>query len=128
MKPKALSVFIVAVMFTAPISTSADMLDVIRSSLKDGCSMEKYLAIIDDFNAYYKDRGYQTEILQPLHSELGSGVVIWVGRATSFEAFGKAYDHWEAELDRPGSTVSKLSARFGECTTTLSRASYMTAR
>ena len=128
MKPKALSVVIATVMLSAPISASADMLDVVTSNLNDGCSMEKYLAVIDDFNAYYKDKGYQTEILQPLHSELGDGVVIWVGRAASFEAFGKAYDHWQVELDKPGSAVSKLSVRFGECTTTQSRASYMTAK
>ena len=128
MRPKTLSVLIVTAMLSVPLTASADMLDVIRTSLNNGCSMEKYLAVIDDFNAYYKDKGYQTEILQPLHSELGSGVVIWVGRAASFEAFGKAYDHWQVELDKPGSTVSKLSARFEECTTTLSRSSYMTAK
>ena len=128
MRPKTLSVLIATAMLSMPLAASADMLDVIRTSLNDACSMEKYLAVVDDFNAYYKDKGYQTEILVPLHSDLGAGMVIWVGRSASFEVFGKAYDHWELELDKPGSTVSKLSARFDECTTDRSRASYITAK
>lgn len=127
MRRYAIASFVLSALLLGPLESGADMLDVIRSSLADDCSLEKYLAIVDDFNAYYKDKGYQTEIVVPLHSE-NQGVVIWIGRAASATAFGQAYDHWDAELVKSGSTVSKLSARFGACTVDQSRASYMTAR
>ncbi len=129
MKPRGLSILIAMAMLSAPLSASGDMLDVSTSRLNDGCDMEKYLAVVDDFNAYYKDKGYQTEIVVPVYSaDLEPGTVIWVGRTASFETFGKAYEHWQAELQKTGSTVSKLSARLTECTTDVSRSSYNTAK
>ena len=64
-----LSILAALTLLVLPLRAGADMLDVIENTLNDGCDMAKYLAIVDDFNAYYKDRGYQTEILLPLHAE-----------------------------------------------------------
>ena len=120
-------IVVAVAMLAVPLRASADFVDVIQSKLNDDCSMEKYLAIVNDFNAYYKDKGYQTEILLPLHSDQ-VGTLFWVGRSPNAETFGKAYDHWQTEVVKDGSTVSKLSERFGKCTTDLSRFSYESAQ
>ena len=118
---------VAAAMLAAPFSATADTVDVITVTVNDDCTLEKYLAIVDDFNAYYKDRSYQTEILVPVHSA-DQDAVIWVGRSPSHTAFGQAYDHWEAERVKQGSKVSKLNARLEACTTTVSRSSFQTAK
>jgi hypothetical protein len=128
MKPIGLSILIAIGFLGAPFSAIGDMLDVNTVRLNEGCTVEQYAAIADDFNAYYKDKGYQTEIVVPFYSDQGAGTAVWVGRSASYEAFGKAYDHWRAEVQKPGSTVSKLSARLTECATSESRSSYTTAR
>ena len=82
---------------------------------------------MDDFNAYFKDRDYQAELLVPLHSQ-EQDVVFVVGRSPSAEAFGKAYEHYESERKKDGSTVSELDARFEKCTTLTSRDSFVTVK
>ena len=127
MRSTCLSILAALTLLVLPLRAGADMLDVIENTLNDGCDMAKYLAIVDDFNAYYKDRGYQTEILLPLHAER-QDTVVWVGRSASHAAFGEAYDHWVSELAKEGSAVSELSARFLACSTGVTRSSYSTAR
>lgn len=127
MKLRNLLLLGVLAVLVAPQHASADNLDVIVSKLKDGCTMEKYLAIVKDFNAYYADKGYKAEIAVPLHAET-QDTFVWVGRSASTTAFGQAYDHWEADLGKKGSAVNKLNARFDECSTNTSRSSYVTAR
>ncbi len=119
--------FVAVVMLAAPLPAAADVVDVITVTVNDDCTLETYLAIVDDFNAYYKDRNYQTEILVPVH-DAAQDTVIWVGRAPSHTAFGQAYDHWETERVKEGSKVSKLDTRFEACTTTVSRSSFQTAK
>jgi hypothetical protein len=114
-------------MLGLPIYAAADMVDVIQLELNEGCTLEQYLSAVDEFNAYYKDKGYQTEIMIPLHAPTVEGV-LWVGRSESVTAFGKAYDHWEAELQKDGSAVSKLNERFDRCTDSILRESYTTPR
>ena len=126
MKLRSLVLLGVLAVLVAPLYASADNLDVIVTKLKDGCTMEKYLAIAKDFNAYYADKGYKAEVLVPLHAET-QNTVVWVGRSASTTAFGKAYDHWEAELGKKDSAVRKLNARFDECSTNTTRSSYVTA-
>ncbi len=112
-----------AILWLSP-TASAEHWDVIQSKLTDGCTMQKYMAIVKDFNAYYQDKGYQAEILVPLHAE-EQGSFFWIGRSASASAFGKAYDHWVMELPKEGSTVSQLSTRFQDCSDLVSRQSYM---
>ena len=124
MKMKTLAALLATAFLSLPAAASADFVDVIESTLNDGCDMDKYLAIVNDFNAYYKDKGYQTEILLPVHAEEADGTIFWIGRSSNATTFGQAFDHWEVEVDKSGSAVNKLSDRFVECTTNVRRASY----
>ena len=108
-------------------TAKAEMWDVIEFTLSEKCTVEKYLKIVDDFNEYYKDKDYQTEILLPLHTQ-NQAAIFWVGRSPTTSGFGKAYDHWLAGVEQDGSAVSKLSDRLQDCGTVTSRSSFITAR
>lgn len=108
----------------APICASADHLDVIQTKLKDGCTMETYVAIKNDFNTQWgSSHGYVAEVASPVMSnDLAS--VYWIGRTASAEAFGKAWDTWRTELSNPRSVAARLNERFQKCTTEESRRGY----
>jgi len=108
----------------APLCASADHLDVIQFKLKEGCTMDGYVAIKNDFNAQWgKSHGYLAEIASPVASnDLVS--LYWIGRTASAEAFGKAWDVWRSELSDPKSVAAKLNERFQKCSTEESRRSY----
>jgi hypothetical protein len=108
----------------APLCASADHLDVIQFKLKEGCTMDGYVAIKNDFNAQWgKSHGYLAEIASPVASnDLTSQY--WIGRTASAEAFGKAWDVWRSELSDPKSVAAKLNERFQKCSTEESRRSY----
>lgn len=125
MRRSGLSMLASVALLSAPLQAGAELWDVIQFKLSEGCNLQKYTAIVNDFNAYYKDKGYQAQLLLPLHAEEQGGV-FWVGRSSTTEVFGRAYDHWLAELAKPDSTVSKLSTRFQDCGTLVSRSSYIT--
>jgi hypothetical protein len=111
-----------------PLAASADYVDVIASKLNPGCSMSKYMQIVNDFNEQWaKDRGYKVQILRPLESP-DLGTFYWVGRAASAEAFGKGLDAWVGAMADPNSAPAKLMARFNECATGQSRAGYATVQ
>ena len=118
----ALSLALLGLALAVP--ASADVWDVIELKLTDKCDLEKYLEIVEDFNAYYTDRGYQTEILIPLHAETQDSL-FWIGRTADTETFGRAYDHWVAERVKSGTEVSKLDSRFEKCSNLVSRSSYL---
>ncbi len=103
----------------------AGHLDVISFTLDEGCSLGQYLEIVEDFNAWGKAHGYQTEIAAPMFSE-NMDTHYWLGRSADNEAFGKAYDAWQAGQADADSVPSKLNARFGECTTNMTRRAYST--
>jgi hypothetical protein len=115
--------FTIAVLL-APLCASADHLDVIQLKLKEGCTLETYVAIKNDFNAQWgKSHGYTAEIAAPVASnDLAS--LYWIGRTVNAEAFGKAWDIWRDQLSDPKSVPAKLSERFGKCGTNESRHSY----
>lgn len=95
--------------------------DVIEVELHEDCSVEKYVAIKDDFNKNWASKyGYKAEVFVPVQSSNLTSV-FWVGRASSTEAFGKAWDIWLKDLTDPNSTASKLWARFLECGTNVRR-------
>ncbi|MCH6564136.1 MAG: hypothetical protein IH800_17145 [Myxococcales bacterium] len=127
MKIKGLVLFGFAAAFCLSMVAKAEMWDVLEITLSEKCTVEKYLKIVDDFNQYYKDKGYQAEILLPLHTE-NQAAIFWIGRTKNSEDFGKAYDHWLAGQVQDGSAVDKLSDRFADCGTTTSRSSFITAR
>ena len=108
----------------APVSASAAYLDVIQVKLKEGCTLDKYVAIKNDFNEQWgKSHGYQAEIASPIQStDLVS--VFWSGRTASAESFGMAWDIWRTELSDPKSVAAKLNERFEKCSTNQSRNGY----
>jgi len=109
-----------------PMAAQADYLDVIAGKMTGACSLEKYLAIVKDFNEQWgKSRGYTVEILLPQQSQ-DVHTFYWVGRIANAEAFGKGLDAWNAAQSDPNSLPSKLIARFRECTVNQSRAGFMT--
>ena len=95
-------------------ASHAGHLDVISFTLDEDCSLGTYLEIVDDFNEWGEAYGYQTEIAAPLfHDNMDTHY--WLGRSAGNEAFGKAYDAWEAAQADADSVPAKLNARFGEC-------------
>ena len=108
----------------APICASADHLDVIQTKMKDGCTLETYVAIKNDFNTQWgNSHGYVAEVASPVMSnDLAS--VYWIGRTASAEAFGKAWDTWRTELSNPKSVAARLNERFQKCSTEESRRGY----
>ncbi len=124
---KRLLFFAISAALCWSMTAKAEMWDVLEITLSEKCTVEKYLKLVDDFNEYYKDKGYQAEILLPLHTE-NQAAIFWIGRTKNSEDFGKAYDHWLAGQAQDGSAVDKLSDRFADCGTTTSRSSFITAR
>lgn len=109
-----------------PMASHADYLDVIAGKLNPGCTMDKYLQIVQDFrDQWANERGYKVEILVPTQSR-DLGTFFWVGRISSAEAFGKGLDAWVSAQSDPNSGPAKMMARFRECTTNESRAGYFT--
>ncbi len=105
---------IAAMLFLVASASQAGHLDVIAFTLNEGCSLGKYLEIVDDFNQWGKAYGYQAEIAVPTFNE-NLTTHYWLGRSANNEAFGKAYDVWEAAQSDPSSVPAKLGARFDEC-------------
>ena len=113
----------IAILLT-PLSASAEYLDVIQVKLKEGCTLDKYVAIKNDFNEQWgKSHGYQAEVASPVQStDLAS--IFWSGRTASAESFGRAWDVWRTELSNPKSVASKLNERFEKCTDNTGRRGY----
>ena len=114
---------LLAIALLMPFSASADHMDVIEFKMFDGCSFEKYMDIVGDFNKWGKDYGYNAQIAVPLqHSNMTS--YYWVGTSKDAASFGKAWDAWRDALGDSDSVPAKLAERFGECTENLRRVSY----
>jgi len=112
------------ILLISPIGALADHIDVIEVKLNEGCSVAKYVAIKDDFNKQWGAQyGYQSELFVPIQS---SNLIslYWIGRSDNAAAFGNAWDHWRDDLADPNSVVSKLWARFLDCSTNVSRRGY----
>jgi hypothetical protein len=109
-----------------PMAAQADYLDVIGFKMNPGCTMGKYLQIVQDFRDQWANaRGYKVEILVPAQSS-EVGTYYWVGRISDAEAFGKGLDAWMSAQSDPNSGPAMLMARFRECVTNQSRAGYFT--
>ena len=116
---------IIAALLLFPFGVWADHVDVIESQLNEGCSQEKYLAIVKDFNeGWGKNNGYQAEVLFPIQSNNMTSF-FWVGRSANAAAFGAAYDKWTNELADANSLASSLMKRFNECSMTVGRRGYL---
>ncbi len=103
-----------AMLLFVATASHAGHLDVISFTLKDDCSLAKYLEIVSDFNEWAGAYGYQTEIAVPVHQN-DLQTIGWLGRSANAETFGKAYDAWSAGLRNNDSVPAQLAARFSEC-------------
>ena len=113
-----------AALLILPFNALADHSDVIEVTLDEGCSLDTYLAIKDDFNKEWGSKnGYKSEVYVPIQSNNLTSIY-WVGRSDNAAAFGKAWDQWNTDLMDPDSVASKLWARFQDCSTNIGRRGY----
>lgn len=115
---------ILALLLCVPIGASAEYMDVIEFKLNDGCSFDKYMEIVKDFNSNWgKANGYTSRVAMPLQSDdLVS--MYWLGTTKDAASFGKAWDTWRDALSVPDSTPAKLWERFQACSVNLGRWGY----
>lgn len=107
-----------------PFAVGAEHMDVIQVKLKPKCTVEKYVALKDEFNETWgKDHGYRAEVVVPLQNQdLVS--VFWVGRSADAAAFGAAWDAWRDAQADDKSVAAKLQERFDDCSDNESRSSF----
>jgi hypothetical protein len=113
------------VLLLSPMLASADHLDVIEFKLNPGCSFDKYMAIVKDFNQWGAKNGYRAEVLTPIQSNNLTSMY-WAGRSKDAATFGKAWDTWRNAQADATTVEAKLEARFEACSTNLSRRGYDT--
>ena len=116
-----MKILVISALVLFPLLANADYLDVLQFTLKDGCTVEQYVTIANDFNEQWgKSHGYHSEVAVPVQSDdLVS--IFWLGRTANAESFGKAWDTWRNESTDPKSVASKLGALFEECGDSTSR-------
>lgn len=112
-----------AMLVMIPLSASAEHMDVIEFEMLEGCSFDKYLDIVSDFNKWGEEYGYNAKIAVPLQNENLTSYY-WLGTSKDAATFGAAWDAWRDDLGDPDSTPAKLWARFQECTTNVGRWGY----
>lgn len=99
----------------APLAASAQYIDAISTKLVGGCTLEQYLAVVDEFRGVMTSEGYKytVEIAQPLTGELG--VLWWVGRTPDLATYGAEYSRWEAAIAKGGTPEAKISEKLTQC-------------
>jgi len=120
-------ILLFAFLLIGPQVAQADYVDVITNKLTGDCTMEKYLATVDDFRGVMTAQGYSytVEVLVPVTgSDLSS--VFWVGRTKDLATFGAEYSKWLTALGKSGSPESKANASLNECATNVSRSGALT--
>jgi len=123
-KGKIMKKVILALFFFVPMAASAEYMDVIEFTLNEGCTFDKYMEIVNDFNSDWgEENGYTTRIAMPLQSN-NLVSMYWLGTTKDAAAFGKAWDTWRDALSDPKSTPSKLWARFVACEVNVGRRGY----
>lgn len=106
---------IAAATLLAPISASAEHLDVIAMEMTGACPFGEVLTILKDFNVWGEAYGYAAKIAAPLQAE-DLTTYYWLGTSANAAKFGAAWDAWRDGLADPKSTPAKLQARFEKCT------------
>lgn len=97
-------------------------MDVIANRLNDGCSLDDYTKVVDEFRGVMKSEGYSytVEIAVPfVGPELD--VIYWVGRTKDLATFGSENDKWIKALTNAMSAESKINAKLNKCATNLRR-------
>ena len=115
---------ILAMLLCVPMSASAEYMDVIEFKLIDGCSFDKYMEIVNDFNENWGEAlGYTARVAMPLQNE-NLESMYWLGTTKDAATFGKVWDTWRDALSDPDSTPAKLWERFQDCEVNLARWGY----
>lgn len=114
---------ILATLLFVPIGVSAEHMDVIEFEMLEGCSFDKYIEIVRDFNDWGADYGYNAKVAVPLQSDDLTSYY-WLGTSKDAATFGKAWDAWRDDLGDSESAPARLWARFQECTRNLGRWGY----
>jgi hypothetical protein len=116
--------FVLTLFLSIPMIASAEYLDVIESKLVDGCSSDKYLKIVNDFNKEWgMKNGYTAKIAMPLQSS-NLESIFWLGTTKDAASFGKAWDAWRDAMSDTNSVAAKLQARLNQCDVNLARRGY----
>jgi hypothetical protein len=116
--------FLVTALLVLPMNVGAEYMDAIEITINEGCTVDEYIAIKNDFNEQWgKANGYLAEVATPVQSQSLTSV-FWVGRTANAAAFGKAWDTWRDALADPKSTASKLNARLTKCSTNVQRSGF----
>lgn len=108
---------------TTTLAQAAHM-DVIAFQMTGECSFAEYMENVGNFNEWAEPKGYSAQILMPLASD-DLQTFFWVGTSADSATFGAAYDMWMKGLGDDDSTPSELMERFEECSTNVSRSSYL---
>ena len=114
-------------LIVGPQTAQADYVDVITNKMSADCTMEQYLASVEEFRGVMTSQGYTytVEILAPVTgADLSS--VFWVGRTKDFATFGAEYTKWLAALGQEGSPEAKVNAKLNECSMNVSRSGALT--
>ena len=122
---RLVSAAVCAVAFVASVSSAAasEHLDIIENKFVNGCSYSKFKPVVDDFNKWAADYGYNARIALPIQSR-SSDSFFWIGTSKDAATFGTASDAWIAALGDDKSVPSKLADRFGDCVENVSRSGY----
>jgi hypothetical protein len=119
-----MKIFVLTLLLFIPMAASAEYLDVIESKMVDGCSSDKYLKIVKDFNKEWgMKNGYSAKVAMPLQSD-NLESTFWLGTTKDAASFGKAWDAWRDAMSDSASVASKLQARLTQCSLNVSRRGY----
>lgn len=110
-----------------PQTAQAEYVDVITNKMSDDCTMEQYLASVEEFRGVMTSQGYTytVEILAPVTSPDLTNV-FWVGRTKDLATFGAEYTKWLTALENAGSPEAKVNAKLNKCSTNVSRSGALT--
>jgi len=119
---KLRSAILAIALILAPGLASADYMDVITNRMKDGCSMEKYAKVVEEFRGVMKSQGYSytVEIVVPYIGD-NLDAVWWVGRTKDFATFGAESDRWVKAIATSGTPEAKVNEKLNACTTNVNR-------
>ena len=107
----------------APISASAEHMDVIGMEMTGACTPAEFMAIVKDFNQWGKKYDYAAKVATPVQSD-NLATTYWLGTSPNAAKFGAAWDAWRDGQADGNSTPAKLQARFNKCSKNTSRNGY----
>ena len=122
-----LLVSIVSICLFAPVVASADYLDVIVNKLNDGCSLDEYNKVVEEFRGVMTSEkySYTVEIAVPFTGpELD--VVYWIGRTKDIATFGVENGRWDQALANAKSSEAKVNAKLEKCSINVRRSGSIT--